>query len=127
MASSLCVVGPVRGILRTQFDRLEIECRSDREMHIDGEKPIKARVDNVFYAKSKAPNSDWQVVGLLEYKQPGSLEPTEWLAAMKPKTGRKVLCVENVKNTVYGNAFIISRKGNNYQWNRSHPIIGYFN
>ena len=45
---------------------------------------------------------------------------------MKPRTGRKVLCVENVDNAVYGNAFIISRQGNKYQWNRSHPIIGYF-
>jgi hypothetical protein len=25
-----------------------------------------------------------------------------------------------------GNAFIISRQGNKYQWNHSHPIIGYF-
>jgi len=48
-------------------------------------------------------------------KQPGSLEPAEWLAAMEPRTGRKVLCVENVDNAIYGNAFIISRQGNKYQ------------
>jgi len=32
----------------------------------------------------------------------------------------------NVDNAVYGNAIISLRLGNKYQWNRSHPIIGYF-
>ena len=138
LMSAVGIISPILAILRHQFPHLVFQSRAEeyheRKEEIEDRKiTIKSRVDNVLYVRRNG-SSIWHICMLLEYKTPGTLNPKEWIVALKPGEpgfeeevtlgNRKTFDRTARTHLVHGNAREIAQQSHKDMYHWTHPIVG---